>query len=128
MDKELKTKVTAQGVCDESFPDAGKQKVVVALDKDGCVTNKKYQVVFVDEYNNWFLVGFFDNLEDAVPEVNSYLETYEFEEDDELSGVPRFGKDANLGELTEYASTFSFCFDRIINTTCGCVEVRGFIF
>lgn len=128
MDKELKIKVATQGVCDESFPDAGKQQVVVALDKDGCVINKKYQIVFVDEYNNWFLVGFFDNLEDAVPEVNAYLETYEFEEDDELSGVPQFGKDANLGELTEYANTFSFCFDRIINTTCGCVEVRGFVF
>ena len=128
MNKELKAKVATQWVCDESFPDAGKQKVVVALDKEGCVTNKKYQVVFVDEYNNWYLVGFFDNLEDAVPEVNSYLETYECDEDDEISGVPQFGKDGNLGELTEYASTTSFCFDRIIDTTSGCVEVSGFIF
>lgn len=127
MDKELKTKVTTKGVCDESFPNAGKQKAVVILDEKGCVANKRYQVVFVDEYNNWYLVGFFDNLEDAVPELNSYLEDYELEEDD-LSGTPQFGKGTNLGELTEYASTFSPCFDRIINTTCGCVEVRGFVF
>ena len=128
MDKEIRKTVVEKEIYDTSIPNAGKQQVTVSLDKDGCVTNKKYQVIFVDEYNNWFLVGFFDNLEDAVPEVNSYLETYEFEEDDELSGVPQFGKNANLGELTEYASTFSFCFDRIINTTCGCVEVRGFVF
>ena len=91
---------------------------------------KKYQVVFVDEYNNWYLVGFFDKLEDAVPEVNAYLESYELEEDEEgnTGFVPQFGKDASLGELTEYASTFSSCFDRIIDTTCGCVQVRGFIF
>ena len=127
MGKELENNLKEQGVYGESVVN---KPVAIILDKDGYVSNKKYQVVFVDEYNNWYLVGFFDKLEDAVPEVNAYLESYELEEDEEgNTGVdPQFGKDASLGELTEYASTFSSCFDRIIDTTCGCVQVRGFIF
>ena len=127
MGKELENNLKEQGVYGESVVN---KPVAIILDKDGYVSNKKYQVVFVDEYNNWYLVGFFDKLEDAVPEVNAYLESYELEEDEEgnTGVVPQLGKDASLGELTEYASTFSSCFDRIIDTTCGCVQVRGFIF
>ena len=127
MCKELENNLKELGVYGESVV---YKLVAIILDKDGYVSNKKYQVVFVDEYNNWYLVGFFDKLEDAVPEVNAYLESYELEEDEEgnTGVVPQFGKDASLGELTEYASTFSSCFDRIIDTTCGCVQVRGFIF
>ena len=127
MGKELENNLKEQGVYGESVVN---KPVAIILDKDGYVSNKKYQVVFVDEYNNWYLVGFFDKLEDAVPEVNAYLESYELEEDEEgnTGVVTQFGKDASLGELTEYASTFSSCFDRIIDTTCGCVQVRGFIF
>lgn len=97
--------------------------------KDGFPVNYKYQVIFVDEYNNWYLVGFFNNLEDSEEELNSYLEGYELEDiEDGNSKIPQFGKDQNLGILQEYSSTFNTCFDRIIHTTCGCVEVRGFVY
>jgi hypothetical protein len=37
---------------------------------------KKYEVFIQDEWNNLWLVGFYDNLEDAIPEVNEFLDTY----------------------------------------------------
>lgn len=88
---------------------------------------KKYEVVFVDEYNNWYLVGFYDKLREAEKDVNEYLKTYV----DEETGEPLwFGSDENspCGELTEYASTYGYCFDRILDTPEGCIQVRGFIF
>ena len=91
--------------------------------------NIKYQVVFVDVYGDWYLIGFFDNLADAEDEVNSYLEQYEPDQEEYPGATElRFGEDTVLGHLTEYVSTFNLCFDRIINTCEGCVEVRGFIF
>lgn len=89
---------------------------------------KKYQVVFVDEYNNWWLIGFFDNLIDAEPELNSMLKDYKMIDDDGEEVECQFGNDTLLGHLEEYPSTFSMCFDRIIEVSEGCVEVRGFIF
>ena len=131
---ELKKKIqeTGEEVYDQSFPKPEKQEVAVIIDKDGDVLSHKYQVVFVDEYNNWWLIGFFNNLQDAEPALNDYLKDYELSddemEDDSDSLVPEFGEGKSLGELTEYASTFSTCFDRIISTTCGTVEIRGFVF
>ena len=95
------------------------QTVVVTLDSEGYVTSHKYQVVFVDEYNNWYLIGFFEKLEDAEPLVREYLEGYDFEDGITIE---------EACHLEEYASTFCSCFDKIIDTTCGCVEVRGFIY
>lgn len=94
-------------------------------------SNWKYQVVFVDEYNNWYLVGFFNDLKAAEPEVREYLSGYEFEDcDANAENSPE--RQAELLEeashLAEYPSTFCSCFDKIIDTTCGYVEIRGFIF
>lgn len=86
---------------------------------------KKYEVVFVDEYNNWYLVGFYDTLKEAEKDVNEYLKTYV---DEETNEPLYFGKNSTCGELTEYASTFNYCFDRILDTPEGCIQVRGFIF
>ena len=100
----------------------------IKLDKEG-YPMKKYQVVFVDEYNNWYLIGFFDSLRDAEEDVNSYLSNYTCVDDNgENEYVPQFGDDTELGHLREYASTFGPCFDRVIDVDCGCIEVRGFIF
>ncbi len=91
--------------------------------------NIKYQVVFVDDYGNWYLIGFFDNLADTEDEVNSYLEQYESDQEEYPGATElRFGENTVLGRLTEYANTFGSCFNRIINTCEGCVEVRGFVF
>lgn len=73
---------------------------------------KKYEVFIQDEWNNIYLVGFYDNLEDAIPEVNEFLETY----------------DMKIDELKEYPSTFGLCFDKEVETPNGeIVMVRGFI-
>lgn len=73
---------------------------------------KKYEVFIQDEWNNIYLVGFYDNLEDAIPEVNEFLETY----------------NTKIDELKEYPSTFGPCFDREVETPNGeIVMVRGFI-
>ena len=106
-----------------------KTNITVTVDVDGFVTNYKYQVIFVDEYNNFYHLGFFNDLKDAEPELNAYLEDYEAY--DETTGdivKIQFGDAGHLGHLREYPSTFSSCFDTIIDTTCGCVQIRGFIF
>ena len=86
---------------------------------------KKYEVVFVDEYNNWYLVGFYDTLEEAEKDVNDYLLQYK---DEETNKPLMFGDDTALGRLVEYPSTCGNCFDKIIDVPEGCIEVRGFIF
>ena len=73
---------------------------------------KKYEVFIQDEWNNIYLVGFYDNLEDAIPEVNEFLETYNMK----------------IDELKEYPSTFGSCFDKEVETPNGeIVMIRGFI-
>ena len=32
---------------------------------------KIYEVIFVDEYNNFWLVGFYHDLQNAVPDINT---------------------------------------------------------
>lgn len=92
---------------------------------------KQYQVIFVDEYDNFTELGIYDDLKKAEPDVNAQLESYNLCEDDEVDpgATPRFGtgdKD-NQGELIEYAGTLGPVFDRIIPVDGGCVQVRGFI-
>lgn len=72
---------------------------------------KKYQVIFQDEYNNLFLVGFYDELEDAIPDINNFLEVY--------------GK--KIDSISCYPSTFGEAFDTDIEIDEGCVSVRGFV-
>lgn len=92
---------------------------------------KYYQVIFIDEYNNFFELGYYKDLADAEPDVNKYLESYRLcddeEEDSHAGEVPEFGEGKNLDRLVEYPSTFSACFDRLIGVDEGCVEIRGFI-
>lgn len=91
---------------------------------------KKYEVVFVDEYNIWWFVGFYDKLEDAEKDVNEYIKDYTLEDEDSEYNefATEFGENKSLGRLQEYFSTYGNCFDRIINTPNGCIEIRGFIF
>lgn len=123
--KEMIQTLINNGVVDESNTVCSKQNVQVVLDKDGYVSNKKYQVIFVDEYNNFYLIGFYDNLRDAEPEINEYLDGYE--DEDERCEL-KFGDGCSLGPLEEYAGTFSPVFDRSFSTTSGYISVRGFIF
>lgn len=81
-----------------------------------------YEVIMQDEYDNLYLLGFYGSLDDSIDDINGFLSAYE---DD---GVVLFKK----GDLTEYASTFSTCFDRHVEweNEDGCpgdVMVRGFV-
>ena len=89
---------------------------------------KKYQVVFVDEYNNWYLIGFFNDLREAEPGLNEMLRDYVGYDDDGNKCEFQFGDDTVLGHLVEYPGTFSPVFDRILDADVGCIQVRGFIF
>ena len=70
-----------------------------------------YQVIMQDEYNNLYHLGFYSNLQDALPDVNNWLVPYNIE----------------LDELVEYPSTFNMCFDRELESDDTYVYVRGFI-
>lgn len=80
---------------------------------------KKYIVWFTDEYDNNYLLGFYDELKDAEDDADTFLRDYEDEETGEKLSVK--------GNLNEYPSTFNFCFDRVFSTPQGCVSIRGFI-
>lgn len=78
-----------------------------------------YQVMMQDEYDNLYLLGLYASLDDAIPDVNGFIEGYDG------------AKPLAPGELSEYASTFGACFDREVEwedeDECpGCVMVRGF--
>lgn len=74
---------------------------------------KKYEVFVQDEWNNLWLMGFYNNLGDSIRDINDFLEPY----------------DTKIDELKEYASTFGSCFDTEVETKTGeIVTTRGFIF
>ena len=81
-----------------------------------------YEVMMQDEYDNLYLLGFYESLDDAIEDINGFLGAY----DDE--GVVPLKK----GDLAEYASTFGSCFDREVEweneDDCpGTIMIRGFI-
>ena len=76
--------------------------------------DKKYIVFTQDEWNNNYLMGFYDDLDDAIPDINDWLEIYNLK--------------LEKGDLAEYPSTFGTVFDKELETEDEAVlMVRGFI-
>ena len=83
---------------------------------------KIYQVIFQDEYNNLYLIGFYKNLKDSIQDINEELDSY--------------GAVIEEEDLKLYPSTFSECFDLSIrdigryedNDDIPDIYVRGFVF
>ena len=85
--------------------------------------NKIYQVYFVDEWNNAYNVGFFKDLDSAIPGLNDLLKTYNVQ--------------LKSGDICEHAGTFGSYFDTYVSDIfyddedndeiCG-LMIRGFIF
>lgn len=78
-----------------------------------------YQVQIQDEYDNLYLLGFYPSLDDAVDDINDFIDVYP-------GAIP-----LKKGDLAEYVSTFGSCFDHEIEweneEDCpGSVMVRGF--
>ena len=81
-----------------------------------------YEVMMQDEYNNLYLLGFYELLDDAIEDINDFISAYY-----EDGAIP-----IKKGDLAEYASTFGACFDREIEwkneDDCpGSIMIRGFI-
>ena len=81
-----------------------------------------YEVMMQDEYDNLYLLGFYESLGDAIEDINGFISVY-----DEDGAIPLKKED-----LAEYASTFGSCFDREIEweneEDCpGTIMVRGFV-
>ena len=81
-----------------------------------------YQIVMQDEYNDLYLLGFYESLDDAIEDINDFISAYY-----EDGAIP-----LKKGDLAEYASTFGSCFDREIEwkneDDCpGSIMIRGFI-
>lgn len=73
---------------------------------------KKYEVLIQDEWNNLYQMGFYDKLEDALPDVNDFLSVY----------------GTKIDEIKEYVSTFGSCFDTEVETPNGdIIMIRGFV-
>ena len=81
-----------------------------------------YEVMMQDEYDNLYLLGFYESLDDSIEDINGFIGAY-----DDDGAIP-----LKKGDLAEYASTFGTCFDREIEweheEDCpGTIMVRGFI-
>lgn len=81
-----------------------------------------YEVMMQDEYDNLYLLGFYQSLDDAIEDINGFIGAYDGD-----GAVP-----LEKGDLAEYASTFGTCFDREIEweneEDCpGTIMIRGFI-
>ena len=81
-----------------------------------------YEVMMQDEYDNLYLLGFYESLDDAIEDINDFISAYY-----EDGAIP-----IKKGDLAEYASTFGACFDREIEwkneDDCpGSIMIRGFI-
>ena len=81
-----------------------------------------YEVMMQDEYDNLYLLGFYESLDDAIEDINDFISAYY-----EDGAIP-----LKKGDLAEYASTFGSCFDREIEwkneDDCpGSIMIRGFI-
>lgn len=81
-----------------------------------------YEIVMQDEYDNLYLLGFYESLDDAIEDINDFISAYY-----EDGAIP-----LKKGDLAEYASTFGSCFDREIEwkneDDCpGSIMIRGFI-
>ena len=81
-----------------------------------------YEIMMQDEYDNLYLLGFYESLDDALEDINGFIGAYY-----EDGAIP-----LEKGDLAEYASTFGTCFDREIEwkneDDCpGSIMVRGFI-
>jgi len=61
---------------------------------------KLYEVIFQDEYNNLYQLGYYKSLSDSINDINSELDSY--------------GVAINADDLVEYPSTFNMCFDACI--------------
>ena len=81
-----------------------------------------YEIVMQDEYDNLYLLGFYESLDDSIEDINDFISAYY-----EDGAIP-----IKKGDLAEYASTFGACFDREVEwkneDDCpGSVMIRGFI-
>lgn len=80
-----------------------------------CIVNlagRKYIVFIQDEWNNLYWIGEFKELSDAVPEVNTWLESY----------------NTSIDTLEEYVSTYGPAIDREIEVDDDTfLMVRGFV-
>ena len=89
----------------------------------------KCEVVFVDEYANWWLLGFYNGPREAEGAANEYLRQYQLEDPEPGQEGPIWlGDNSPFGDLSPYPSTIGMCFDKEFATPEGCVMVRGFIF
>lgn len=73
--------------------------------------SKQYMVMMQDEWNNLYYLGLYKELQDALPDVNEFLEVY----------------NVSLEELSEYPSTLGACFDTEVEIDGGVIMVRGFV-
>lgn len=82
--------------------------------------DKIYQVIYQDEYDNLILLGFYNKLEDAIPDINSELEEFDVSiTEEDLKSHP-----GTLGEVFDLDIAMLFD-DR---DDVPFVKIRGFIF
>ena len=58
---------------------------------------KIYEVFLTDIWNNNYLLGFYKDLDDAIVDINKYIDNEDYH--------------LKKGDLKEYPSTFDYCFD-----------------
>lgn len=74
---------------------------------------KKYQVMILDEWENLYHIGFYEQLDESIDDINNFIQTY---------GV-------SIDKLEEHVETFDTSFNKLIELEDGsCISIKGFIF
>ena len=100
--------VTYESVCGKCYL---RMREAVTSEHSLMGVSKQYMVMMQDEWNNLYYLGLYKELQDALPDVNEFLEVY----------------DVSLEELSEYPSTLGTCFDTEVEIDGGVIMVRGFV-
>lgn len=80
---------------------------------------KIFEAFFVDEYNNYWHLGFHGRIDEVIEPLNDFLKEY---------------TDADTGERLHvdvvelYPCTFGEAFDKEFYADCGTVALRGFVY
>lgn len=74
---------------------------------------KKYQVMILDEWENLYNIGFYDNLQESINDINNFLEVYNI----------------SIDKLEEYVDANGISFNKTIKTEDDSyIFIKGFIF
>lgn len=94
---------------------------------------KLYEIIFVDEYENFINLGFYKDLNDAIEDINEQLKEYgngkyKLEKGEVKASPSTFGECFDLDIVNHFIEKLGENFEEEINEDLHGVAIRGFIY